>query len=138
MAALVDSPSTYKYKADLGDVSYDASLTHRLGIQLGGNAPGTGSNTPNGVTTQTAVPIAEPTNVVFDFRPDGAAVTAKRDVVKTAACGDCHDGKVLAHGSRKDPNYCVTCHTDQIRYSFSMEAPASGFTLTGGNTGTTA
>ena len=26
---------------------------------------------------------------------------------------------MLAHGSRKDPNYCVTCHTDQIKYSFN-------------------
>jgi OmcA/MtrC family decaheme c-type cytochrome len=47
---------------------------------------------------------------------------------------------VLAHGSRKDPNYCVTCHTDQIKYSFSMEAPSAngGLTLTGGVTGSTA
>jgi len=138
VASLADVPAAYKYKADLGDVSYDATLTHRLGIQLGGNAPGTGSNTPTGVTVVTAVPIGEPTNVVFDFRPDGAALAAQRDIVKTDACGNCHDGKVLAHGSRKEPNYCVTCHTDQIRYSFSMEAPASGYTLTGGTTGSTA
>lgn len=138
VAALSDSAAAYKYKADLGDVSYDPTLTHRLGIQLGGNAPGTGSNTPNGVTLTPAVPIGEATNVVFDFRPDGNPIATQRDVVQTAACGNCHDGKVLAHGSRKDPNYCVTCHTDQIRYSFSMEAPASGYTLTGGTTGSTA
>ena len=36
-------------KADLGDLTYDASLVHRLTIQLSGNAPGTGTNTPNGV-----------------------------------------------------------------------------------------
>ena len=35
--------------ADLGDLTYDASLTHRLTIQLSGNAPGTGTNTPTGV-----------------------------------------------------------------------------------------
>jgi hypothetical protein len=34
-------------KADLGDLTYDASLTHRLTIQISGNAPGTGTNTPN-------------------------------------------------------------------------------------------
>lgn len=138
VAALVDAPAAYKYKADLGDVGFDASLTHRLGIQLGGNAPGTGSNTPDGVTRVTAVPIGEAANVVYDFRPDGGTVAAKRDIVDPASCGNCHEGKVLAHGSRKDPNYCATCHTDQIRYSFSMEAPASGYTLTGGVTGTTA
>ena len=31
--------------ADLGDVSYNASLTHRVTIALSGSAPATGSNT---------------------------------------------------------------------------------------------
>jgi OmcA/MtrC family decaheme c-type cytochrome len=78
-------------------------------------------------------------NATFDFRPDGAAVTNTRDIVKIETCAACHDGQVLAHGSRKDPKYCMTCHTDQIKYSFSMEAPSSngGLTLTGGVTGST-
>ncbi len=127
-------------KADLGDVSYDASLTHRLGIQLGGNAPGTGTNTPNAVTVTPAVPMGTPANVVYDFRPDGGTMAATRNIVALDSCSGCHDAKVLAHGSRKDPNYCVTCHTDQIRYSFSQEASSTngGLVLTGTTRQTTA
>lgn len=137
-AGLIDTANGLNKKADLGDLSYDATLTHRLGIQLGGNAPGTGSNTPNAVTVTPAVAMVNTANAVYDFRPDGGAKGTTREVVKIDSCGGCHEGQVLAHGSRKDPNYCVTCHTDQIKYSFSMEAPANGLTLTGGVTGTTA
>ncbi|MFA7282690.1 MAG: OmcA/MtrC family decaheme c-type cytochrome, partial [Sterolibacterium sp.] len=118
-------------KADLGDLTFDATLTHRLGIQLGGNAPGTGSNRPNAVTVTPAVAMVNTANVVYDFRPDGGTISNTRDIVKIDSCSGCHDGQVLAHGSRKDPRYCVTCHTDQVRYSISMEAPATGLTLTG-------
>lgn len=44
--------------ADLGDLTYDPSLLHRVTIQVSGNAPGTGSNTATGTTTTTAVPIS--------------------------------------------------------------------------------
>ncbi len=127
-------------KADLGNVSYDASLTHRLGIQLGGNAPGTGTNTPNAVTVTPAVAMGTPANAVYDFRPDGGTMAATRNIVALDSCSGCHDAKVLAHGSRKDPNYCVTCHTDQIRYSFSQEASSTngGLVLTGTTRQTTA
>ncbi|MDD5175052.1 MAG: OmcA/MtrC family decaheme c-type cytochrome [Sterolibacterium sp.] len=139
-AKLIDTANGLNKKADLGDLSYDATLTHRLGIQLGGAAPGTGSNNPtaNSTGAPASVSMVNTANVVYDFRPDGGAKTSTREITKIDACGGCHDSQVLAHGSRKDPNYCVTCHTDQIRYSFSMEAPATGLTLTGGTTGTTA
>ncbi|WPC66818.1 OmcA/MtrC family decaheme c-type cytochrome [Rhodoferax ferrireducens] len=139
VSGLTDTADGLSKKADLGDLSYDPTLTHRLGIQLGGAAPGTGSNNPtaNSTGAPASVNMVNTANAVYNFRPDGAAVTASRDIVKIDSCSSCHQGQVLAHGSRKDPNYCVTCHTDQIRYSFSMEAPASGFTLTGGITGTT-
>jgi len=61
---------------------------------------------------------------VYDLKPAGGAITATLNIVKLDACSACHDGKVLAHGSRKT-NYCVTCHTEQIKYSFSMEARAA-------------
>lgn len=139
-ANLTDTANGLSKKADFGDLSYDPTLTHRLGIQLGGNAPGSGSNNPSGSATgwPAAVAMVNTANAVYDFRPDGGAITNTRDIVKIDSCSGCHDGKVLAHGSRKDPKYCVTCHTDQIRYSFSMEAPASGLTFTGNyTTGTT-
>lgn len=142
VAGLTDSVDGLAKKADLGDLTYDATLTHRLGIQLGGNAPGTGSNTPNAVTNAAypAVAMVNTANVVYDFRPDGAAVTNTRDIVKIDSCSSCHDGKVLAHGSRKDPKYCMTCHTDQIKYTFSQEASSTngGLVLTGTTRPTTA
>ncbi len=142
VASLTDSADGLAKKADLGDLTYDATLTHRLGIQLGGAAPGTGSNTPNAVTNAAypGVNMVNTANVVYDFRPDGAAVTNTRDIVKIDSCSSCHDGKVLAHGSRKDPKYCMTCHTDQIKYTFSQEAASTngGLVLTGTTRPTTA
>ena len=141
VAGLNDSANGLNKKADLGDVNYDASLTHRLGIQIGGAAPGTGSNTPNAVTNPlTSVNMVNTANAVYDFVPNGGAVTSTRGIVELASCSGCHAGKVLAHGSRKDPNYCVTCHTDQIRYTFSQEASSTngGLTLTGTTRPTTA
>lgn len=124
VASLIDSANGLSLKADLGDVSYDATATTRLGIQIGGNAPGTGSNLVDSTTlapvsgAPAAVPMANPTNIVYDFRPDGAAVANTRDIVTVDSCSQCHSAKVLNHGSRTDPNYCATCHTDQVKYSF--------------------
>jgi len=146
VAGLIDSVDGLAKKADLGDLTYDPTLTHRLGIQIGGAAPGTGSNyvdptTLNPVSGGPAgVNMVNTANAVYDFRPDGAAVTNTRDIVKIESCSSCHSGKVLAHGSRKDPKYCMTCHTDQIRYTFSQEASSTngGLTLTGTTRPTTA
>lgn len=126
VASLVDSTDTLKKKADLGDVSYNPSLTHRLGIQISGAAPGTGTNVPTATQVIPGVNIAIPANVVYDFRPDGQSVTSTRSIVDLASCASCHNGKGLAHGGgRKDPNYCVTCHTDQVKYGMSGEATRS-------------
>lgn len=144
--SLTDSVDGLSKKADLGDLSFDATLTHRLGIQIGGAAPGTGTNYVDKTTLAplsggpATVNMVNTANAMYDFRPDGVAVSNTRDIVKMDSCSDCHKGKVLAHGSRKDPNYCVTCHTDQIRYSFSQEASSTsgGLILTGTTRQTTA
>lgn len=136
VASLIDSADGLSMKADLGDVSYDPTATTRLGIQIGGNAPGTGSNYVDSTTlapvsgAPAAVAMVNPANVVYDFRPDGAAVANTRDIVTIDSCSECHAGKVLNHVSRTDPNYCATCHTDQIKYSFDKEAPMTGLTFT--------
>src|SRR5207253_7591317 len=52
---------------DLGDLTYDPNLTHRLTIQISGAAPGTGTNTANGVQVTAAVNMANPLNVIYDF-----------------------------------------------------------------------
>jgi OmcA/MtrC family decaheme c-type cytochrome len=72
----------------------------------------------------TGVNIAIPTNVAYDFVPNGGVVTSTRSVVDVSSCDSCHNGKGLVH-SRKDPNYCVTCHTDQVKYSMSSEVSRS-------------
>lgn len=138
VAGLNDTASSKK--ADLGDLSYDANLTHRVGIIISGNAPGSGTNTPNGVSLGVAAAaMVNPGNAVYDFIPATGAkavegTDATRNIVNINTCASCHQSKGLAHGgSRKDPKLCVTCHTDQVKYSFNMgDAPmnADGVTFT--------
>lgn len=138
VANLPNSGDGLKKKGDLDDLSYNATLTHRLGIQISGAAPGTGSNTPNAATLVPATNIAIPTNITYDFRPDGQAVTSTRTVVDKTSCDSCHNGKGLAHGQgRNDPNYCATCHTDQVKYGMSGEASRTGTALSGTTQNTT-
>lgn len=140
VASLNDSADGLKKKVDLGDVSYEPSLTHRLGVVVSGSAPGTGSNTPTGATVIPGTNIAIAGNTVYDFRPDGGTVTSTRNIVDISSCASCHNGKGLAHGgSRKDPNLCVTCHTDQVKYGMSGEATrASALVLNDGTPFSTA
>ena len=80
-------------KADLGDLTYDANLTHRLTIQISGNAPGTGTNTANGVQTVTGVPMTNAVDVIYDFIPatgQAPAAAANRKITTTDNCDSCH------------------------------------------------
>ena len=53
-------------------------------------------------------------NVEYDFRPDGAAVTAKWDKInQPAACNNCHDPLAVHGGSRQDVKLCALCHQPQ-------------------------
>ena len=128
-------------KADLGDLNFDPNLVHRLTIQVSGNAPGTGTNTPNGVafTGVTAVPMEKPKDVIYDFVPATGQVAADsgRDIVATAKCNECHrqlggipgdsaesSGAGFHGGNRNETRYCVVCHTDQRKYG-QTEIPAT-------------
>jgi len=134
VAGLNNSVDGLSQKADLGDLTYDGSLTHRVAIILSGNAPGTGTNTPNGVAfpaTATGVPMINTANAWYDFVPSGGTPTTTRDIVVKDSCSQCHDGQGIGHAGstvkgvavgRNDPNLCVTCHTDQIKYSFNNPA----------------
>jgi len=137
-ATLNDTANGLNKKADLGDLTYNANLTHRVGIIVSGNAPGSGTNTPNGVSLGVAsAAMVNPGNAVYDFIPATGAkavegTDATRNIVNINTCASCHQSKGLAHGgSRKDPKLCVTCHTDQVKYSFNMgNAPmADGITF---------
>jgi OmcA/MtrC family decaheme c-type cytochrome len=142
--------------ADLGDLTYDASLTHRLTIQLSGNAPGTGTNTPTAVASSVAaVPMKHPVDFIYDFIPaTGKAVAitdAQRVIVANAKCEECHqslggipglpgsaDSAGFHGGSRNDVAYCVVCHTEQRRYgkTEAVVASANGAIRTFSSAGT--
>ena len=131
-------------KDDLDDLTYDPTLVHRLTIQLSGNAPGTGSNTPTGVTNVPGVPLTHAVDAIYDFTPsNGQAVTTSgRDMVTTENCDTCHqvlggipggsaeaNGAGFHGGSRNDAKYCVVCHTEQRKFG-RTEAPIDSTTLT--------
>jgi OmcA/MtrC family decaheme c-type cytochrome len=101
-------------------------------IQISGNAPGTGTNTPNGVQAVAGVPLRNAVDVIYDFVPaTGAApaATANRKITTTSNCNACHSvlggipgdnpessGAGFHGGSRNNVEYCVVCHTDQRRF----------------------
>lgn len=120
-------------KADLDDLTYDSSLTHRVVVEVYGNKFGTGTNTADGSDSGIpAVTMNDPLNIVYDFVPgSGAVVTAAREIVSKEACNSCHTkiGVTTPHGGRVDTRFCVTCHTEQRKYgrANSTPAPVTGF-----------
>jgi OmcA/MtrC family decaheme c-type cytochrome len=127
--------------ADLGDLTYNPNLTHRLTIQLSGNAPGTGTNTPSGAQSVAGVPMKKPFDAIYDFIPATGVAASESDtnriIVANAKCEECHrklggipglsedaDAAAFHGGSRNNVKYCVVCHTDQRRYG-QVEATAS-------------
>ncbi|MBI3929284.1 MAG: OmcA/MtrC family decaheme c-type cytochrome [Armatimonadetes bacterium] len=92
-----DGSYSYTFKTDITNVttptpvSYDATLTHRLAVQISGGG----------------YPVA---NGTFDFRPDGGTVTTTRKIVQISSCNECHGQLAMHGGGRIDTNYCVVCH----------------------------
>ena len=123
-AATLTAP---KAAADLGDLTYDPTLPHRLTIQISGNARGTGTNTADGSNSGvTAVPMTNAVNAIYDFIPaTGKAIAAadlQREVVAIASCNECHE-KLAMHGrGMVDTRYCVVCHTDQRKFGYANVA----------------
>lgn len=118
-------------KADLGDLSWQPTLPHRLTIQIGGAAPGTGTNVPNAVQTTPSVNLESPLNVIYDFVPaTGQVLTAAeltREDVNIDSCNVCH-GKLAFHGgsARVETRYCVVCHTTQRAYGVAKVTSSAG------------
>ena len=71
--------------------TFDATKTHRLGIEIRGQAP----ISDNGIT---------------DFLPTGGAPLFTRNIVDNDTCNACHDVLEFHGGPRTDVPYCVTCH----------------------------
>lgn len=153
VAAMGNNPDTKNYaaiqdKTDLGDLSYDPGKVHRLTIQLSGNAPGTGTNTPNAVEVPgyPGVPLVQAADVIYDFVPASGQVqdpaNSGRDIVATAKCNECHQqlggipgdnpessGAGFHGGNRNETRYCVVCHTEQRKFG-RVEATLDAATLT--------
>jgi len=118
--------------ADLGDLTFDPARLHRLVIQVGGSARGTGTNTPTAVNSGvTSVPMGAPANVILDWYPATGKVVAssdaeQRELVSIDNCNECH-GKLAFHGgNRVDTRFCVVCHTDQRKYGYASVASTAG------------
>lgn len=90
-----DGTYSYTFAQNLTDYpagpTFDATKTHRLGIEIRGQAP-----------------ISS--NGIFDFVPTGGAVTFTRNIVDNDTCNACHDVLAFHGGPRTDVTYCVTCH----------------------------
>jgi OmcA/MtrC family decaheme c-type cytochrome len=90
-----DGTYQYTFASDLtaypaGPV-FDATKTHRLGIEIRGQAP-----------------IS--TNGIIDFVPVGGDPLFERKIVDNNTCNACHDRLEFHGGPRTDVDYCVTCH----------------------------
>ena len=90
-----DGTYTYKFKKAL-PAGFDPSETHAVGAQFNRLSALDG--------------VSYPANATIEFRPDGAAVTATRDIVDTATCNDCHTRLGLHGGGRREVRLCILCH----------------------------
>jgi OmcA/MtrC family decaheme c-type cytochrome len=70
---------------------YDEAKTHRIGIEIRGQAP----ISSNGIVT---------------FVPAGGDPVTERRIVDNDTCNACHDRLEFHGGPRTDVDYCVTCH----------------------------
>jgi OmcA/MtrC family decaheme c-type cytochrome len=79
---------------------FDATATHTIG------AYGSRNLTLYNLGTNYA-------STTFNFVPNGSAVVTTRDVVRTAACNNCHDQLSAHGGSRRGVEMCMLCHNPQ-------------------------
>jgi OmcA/MtrC family decaheme c-type cytochrome len=109
--AYVDA-STNPNRSDVGDTTYDASLPHRVAVQIAGAARGTGTNTADGVQVAPAVNLAAPVNLIWN------STAPQRDIVAIESCNNCHSALAFhGSGARVDTDFCVVCHTNQRKYN---------------------
>ncbi len=103
-----DGTYQYTFKKDITtdpNVTYDPTLTHRVGFEIRGLAPAN--------------------NGAYTFQPSTGATTGifSREIIELQTCNGCHT-KLAAHGgARVETQYCVMCHNP------STTDPDSGNTL---------
>lgn len=97
---------TYTFKTDikdptktLGNLAFDSTLTHTVAAQI-----------TRTVTSVSGTSFQQATNPYLNFRPDGGAVTATREVVSISACNECHGSLGLHGGGRREIALCIVCH----------------------------
>ena len=82
----------------ISDIPYDASLVHRVGLEI--------RLRPAGATE-----FIPANNAVFTWTPaTGGAVESGREIVDNDTCNACHDQLVFHGGARFDLQYCAMCH----------------------------
>jgi len=86
---------------------FDADKTHRLGVEIRGQAP-----------------ISS--NGIHDFVPSGGEPTFTRNVVDNDTCFACHDRLEFHGGPRTDVAYCVTCHNPSSIDGDTVDEPWGG------------
>ena len=96
---LVDAAtSTWMYTfGNMLPSGFATDLTHTIGAQIEREFEG-------------AELVANP---VFDFVPDGSAVTTVIEDTTTAQCNSCHDPLQAHGGGRREVKLCILCHTGQ-------------------------
>jgi OmcA/MtrC family decaheme c-type cytochrome len=115
--AVAPPAGNYSMK-DLGDLAYDPNLVHRVVVGIYGKKS---SDTWDYLLLNTYERVA-------DFMPGAgklAPAESRREIVSRDLCLNCHTGsaRFLAHhGTRQNPQYCVVCHTEQMKVGHH-EAP---------------
>ena len=98
-----DGTYQYTFSTDVSDVtdpievSYEPSLTHRVGFEI------------------RIDDTINPDNPTLDFVPDGTAGSGTKDIAATASCNGCHERLEIHGGGRFTSEYCSTCHNPGTR-----------------------
>ena len=111
-----DGTYQYTFNTDISSVSgvtYDATLTHRVGFEI------------RGVTNSASGDTINANSPVYTFQPSTGATTsiAQYDIVDDQDCKSCHQVLQWHGGARTEIKYCVMCHNPS---SFD---PSSGNSL---------
>ncbi|HUI63118.1 MAG TPA: OmcA/MtrC family decaheme c-type cytochrome, partial [Steroidobacteraceae bacterium] len=99
-----DGTYQYTFKKDITtdpNVTYDATLTHRVAFEIRG--------------------LAQANNGAYTFQPSTGATTGifTREIIELATCNGCHTQLMLHGGARVETQYCVMCHNPSTTDPYS-------------------